>query len=413
MTVAVPGAGGVIEHQPDAMDDLLDDMVGLEDLDDSDVRVPRLRIIHDEMVFHDTLSGVKYQQLNTIILGVTKQRVYFPPDVDEGQAQKPFCKSPDHEHGFPNVDLSLPTHKQFPWRASVFQDPAWRNPSPEPDKNGHVVLPCGSCNFKEWGQDENGKRKPPPCAEQFSYAILYGGPDEAPTVPAILTLQRSAMAPAKQYNAYFVTQRKLFFSVYTTWSLQQQKRGTVTYCTPVMQRGEATDSRYWNDWADQARTIRTFLRQVPRAGDDGTGQVAGTAEVPSNENVAPAPVAPPAAQVTQAAPAPQAPPPAPAAAAAPPVQAAAPPAPVAPPTPAPVPPPAPVAPAATAPAQAPVTAPETPAPQVTQPPAPVAPPTPPAAPPTPPPAAPPAVAPPAAAPAAPAAAVDSASDLPF
>lgn len=399
MTVAVPGPGGVIEHQTD-MDDLYDDMVGLEDLDESDVRVPRLKIIHSEMVFQDQLSGVKYPQLNTIILGVTKQRLMFDPEVDENEKKKPWCKSPDHDHGFPNVDPSVSVGDQFPWARSSFQDPAWRQPSTDPEMNGHVVLPCVSCNFKEWSQDGNGKRKPPPCAEQFSYALLYGEPGEEPTIPAILTVQRSGMAPAKQYNAFFVTQRKLFFSVYTTWTLAQQKRGTVTYCTPVMQRGDQTDPVRWNDWADQARSIRTFLRSVPRAGDDGTSQVDGPAQ--SNVNAPPPQAAPP-----------QAPPPAPAAAAAQPVQAAAP-APVAPPAPAPVPPPAPAPVADAAPAQAPVTAPATPAPQVAPPTPPAAPPTPPAAPPAQAPA--PAQAPPPQAPApaaAPATPADSASDLPF
>jgi hypothetical protein len=340
-----------------------DMMVGMEDLSAEDIRVPRLRIMHTEKLFKDTLTGVEYEELRAVILGVTKQRIFWASEVEDDD--KPLCKSPDHEHGFPLVDPTVPEHKRFPWHLSAFNSPGWQRPSTEPEMNGHVVLPCHQCNLKEWG-NEGGKRKPPPCAEQFSYAMLYGAPDEEPSMPAILTLQRSGMAAAKTYNSFFVAQGKPFFTFETKLGLDQQKRGTVKYCTPVLQRLGPTDAGMWRGWSEQARSIREFLRQVPRANDDGTDQVTGTVTV-SNENAAPPQAAPPAP-----APAPQAEPPA---ASAEPVAAEPAPAPAqAPaPTPAPVPAPAPapvVVPAAPA---APVTAPATPAPQVTPPPTPPAP----------------------------------------
>jgi hypothetical protein len=396
VTVAVPGGGGgVIEHDPNAdlVAELEEDLVGLEDLDESDVRLPRLKIDGPNKVFKDTLTGVSYDRLNSIILGVIKQRLYFPPEVEEGSNQKPFCKSPDHEHGFPNVDPAEPAHKRFPFHLSSFADPAWQVPASDPEMNGHIVLPCVSCNFKDWGQ-EGGKRVKPPCSEQFSYVMIYGAEDEEPYMPAVLTIQRSGMAAAKAYNAYYVTQKKLFFSNYTTWDLNQQKRGQVTYATPIIQRGEQTDPGQWRAWGDQFRAAREFLRRAPRPNDDGTEQVAGPSNVNTPPQAAPpvpAPAPAPAQVPVQAEPPVQTPPPAAATA-----QAS--------------------VPQAAAPQQAPVQAPETPAPQAVPQAAPPAPPRPPAPPtPTPPPAPTPAPAPAAAPAPAPAPVVEASSpdDLPF
>lgn len=341
MTVDTYSAGGAVAGLED-MDDFL---VGQEDLSPDDIRVPRLRIVGADAVFKDSLTGVEYEEVRAVILGVTKQRIMWADEVEDDD--KPLCKSPDNEHGFPLVDANTPANKRFPWVSSGF-DPSVHNVySADPAMNGHVVLPCVSCQFKEW--KINGWDKPP-CSEQFSYAMIYGGPDEDPYMPAILTLQRSGMGPAKTYNSFFVAQRKPFFSYETRLTLDQKKRGSVKYCTPVMQRLEPTDAGKWRGYADNARAIREFLRQVPRPleGDD-TGS--GTAPV-SNENTAPVPAAAPVAAAPAPAPAPaqaHAPTPAPAAVPTPaPVAQAPAPAPVAapvptPPAPAPAPTPAPAA----------------------------------------------------------------------
>lgn len=369
MTVDTYAGGSLATYVPDE-----DDLVGLEDLDEGDVRVPRLKIVGKRAVFKDATTGQEYPEINTIILGLVKQRIMWDRDVDEDE--KPLCKSSDFATGFPTVEGAKPD-KLFPWYESGFDPGQYNQYSSDPAHNGHVVLPCAQCKFKEW----SGK-KPPRCAESFVYALLYGGPDEEPTMPAIIALQRSAISAAKSYNSYFAAQKQPFFTCYTKLSLVQRQRGDVDYATPVIQRGEKTDQNMWGFYGSQARSIRDFLRQAPRPPEGWVPP-----EAPAG-NVNEAPVAP-----AEPAPAP-APAPTPA------------PAPAAPPAPAPAPAVAPPAPPAPAPAAATPPAPPTP------PPAPaVAPPAPPAPAPQ---AA--AVPPPAPAPAAPAAAAPQAEeddDLPF
>ena len=345
MTVDTYSAGGALASYADP--DLEES--GLEDLDAEDVRVPRLKIVGKRGVFQDTLTKVEMPEINAIILGMTKQRIMWRREVDENE--QPLCKSPDFVTGYPNVEARDPD-KVFPWMESGFDLGTYNHYSDDPAHSGHVVLPCAKCKFKDW----NGK-KPPRCAESFAYAILYGEPDSEPTMPAILTLQRSAISAAKTYNAFFAAQKIPFFQFYTRMTLVQKSRGDVEYAVPVLQRGGGTDQSQWIFFAQQARAIREMLRQAPRPMEGWT-----PLEPSANVNTAPAATTPapsapaPAAPAPAPAPAPAAPAPAPAPAPAtppaPPVAPPAPPAPQAappaPPAPAPSAPAAPAAPAAEA-----------------------------------------------------------------
>lgn len=303
--MTTPGTD-VAAHNPSASG-----VEGLEDVDISDVMLPRLQLIHKEALFRDNLSKTDYPELELIILGMIKQRIMWRSETED--KEKPLCKSPDHSHGFPNVRDDVPKDKQFPWAASNF-NPADFPPGGPTSLNGLVTLPCDSCIFKEW--DKPGW-KVPPCAEQHTYAVLYNqnpGGDEENWVSALLTFQKTGIKASKQYISSFVQSSQPMFTVRTKVTLNAVSRGTVDYAVPTFRRMEPTDSSEWPNYGEQLRTIRDFIRQPPRSQDDDEDFTA--APVPSdNFNTGPAapaatppPAAPPQTPVAPAAPAAAAPP---------------------------------------------------------------------------------------------------------
>ena len=282
MTVVPGDQNAVATYNPD------DWNVGMEDVGASDVVIPRLNIVHAEAVFQNNLTKEKFQTLDVIVLGLIKQRIMWDDVVDEGD--KPMCKSPDFEHGFPNVNPATPEKKRFPWHESNF-DPA--NFPAAQGINNLVTLPCDSCVFKEWGADKT----PPPCTEQHTYSLLYdaaGDNEEPRMVPALLTLQRTGIKPSRAFISGFSQSRSPFFSAYTRISLTAQKRGSVIYSVPTLSKVGVTDAREWQGYSEQAKGIREIIRSAPRAGDDAPVQPSdntNTAPTPA----APAPAAPPAA----------------------------------------------------------------------------------------------------------------------
>lgn len=286
-------------------------VVGLEGVDASDVILPRLSIVHAEGQFEENLAKVRFSELDCILLGLVKQRVFWHSQTDDGD--KPLCKSPDHTTGFPNLSEDIPAKKRFPWDRSNF-DPADFPPGP----NGQVALPCASCIFKEWDQ---GDWDAPPCAEQHTYPLLYNATPEEdfPTwQPAILTFQKTGIKPSRAYLSGFVQQRKPLFTARTRIKLNVLKRGTVDYSVPEFSKSGATDDSMWPEYGEQYLQIAAFLRQPPRTDEeevpataDNTNTPAPTAPAASSPTAAPAP-----AQAAQATPPPATAPPQPVAASA-------------------------------------------------------------------------------------------------
>jgi hypothetical protein len=307
MTVA-PGTD-VAAHNPNSAGAGIE---GLEDVEVSDVMLPRLQLDHKKALFRDNLSKVEYPELDLIILGLIKQRIMWRDETED--KEKPLCKSPDHAHGFPNVRDDTPKDKQFPWGTSNF-NPADFPPGGPTSINGLVTLPCDSCIFKEW--DKPGW-KIPPCTEQHTYAVLYnsnpGEGNEPNWVSALLTFQKTGIKASKSYISSFVQAGQPMFTVRTRITLTAVSRGTVDYAVPTFYRKDPTDSSEWPNFGDSFRSIRTFVRQPPRSQDDDE-DFTDAAVVPSdNFNTGPAapapsagnaPAAPPQPPAT---PAPQAPP---------------------------------------------------------------------------------------------------------
>lgn len=289
MTVDTTGGGGaaVVPYSGDYGD------VGLEDIGASDVVIPRLSIRHKDATFRDNLSNAEYPKLTVILLGLVKQRIFWKRETDDGD--KPLCKSPDHDNGFPNVSDEVPADKRFPWAKSNFNQADF---PPEQGINGLVTLPCSSCVFQQW---DKGDWKVPPCAEQHTYPLLYNHDPEDPTAwtPALLSFSKTGIKPSRTYISSFAQAKVPMFTVMTELTLTQQSRGSVEYCTPNFKRLGGTDRSEWGEYADQYRSIRDFIRSAPRRQDED--DEAGIT-VSSNVNTPPTP-APASAAAPAAAPA--------------------------------------------------------------------------------------------------------------
>jgi hypothetical protein len=281
MTVSTTGNSSVAGYDPASN-------LGFEDVDASDLQMPRLRIDGPKALFVDSLTQKEYPALDVVILGLVKGRVMWNKVVDDGD--RPMCKSPDTENGFPNVSEQTPRSKRFPFSISNFQPQDF---PAEQGINGHVTLPCGSCKFKEWGKDEDGKSTPPPCAEQHIFPLLYLDPEDGSMNPAILTLKGSGIKPSKAYVGGFMRTRQPMFSVMTHLTLQPMNRGSVNYAVPILRRGEVTDQEEWGEYANLYYSSRDYLRQPPRPGEDaGDGSGAAQPAASSNVNAAPTTAAP-------------------------------------------------------------------------------------------------------------------------
>lgn len=377
LPVQAPAAGGLANP----VENPLGRPEGLEDFGTRDQIMPILRIDHPNVAFEDSLSGAKYSEVTVVLLGLIKQRVLWPPNLQpEGSGEQPLCRSYNFTEGHPvlidgkgNADPD-----RFPWAASGF------SPITGP-------LPCASCKLKDWGSHPNQDK--PWCSEQHSFGLLMPGSEPGTFVPCLFQLQRSGLKPSRQYLSSFANSNQPLFTVWTKITLETRKMGTNTYAVPKFMQVQATDAQLFPQFSASYRGIRDFL-QTPRRnedeGEDDAGAVSMGVETPEAAVIAqpeaapvaaapaPAPVAEPTPEPAAAAPAPapapgpapapMAPQPAPAPAAAPaPAQTA--------PTAAPAPGPAPAGPfgaAAPAPA-APVAAPVAAAPAAPVPASPVVP----------------------------------------
>lgn len=226
--------------------------VGLEDVSSSDIQMPRIQIDHDKAVFRDASTGVEMETLECVILGLVKQRIMWDTEVDDGD--KPQCKSPNNEIGYPQLRTDIPARKQFPWARSGFAQADY-----PPNEEGHVQLPCASCLLAKWGADKSK----PSCSEQYSFPLYYKDGD-GNFRPGILSFQRSGLKAARTYVGTFGANKQPMFTVLTRMKLNPESRGKVVYATPVISRGGPSEADQWSEYADAYRNVRAFLHQAPR-----------------------------------------------------------------------------------------------------------------------------------------------------
>lgn len=252
---------------------------GLEDLDASDIQIPRITILHKEALFKDNLSGETFKEFNAVFLGLVKQRVMWDKTVNDGD--KPMCKSNDHSHGYPNVDDNTPKTKQFPWGQSNFDPSQYAGKQP--------VLPCEACVFKEWGQE----RTAPPCSELFTFPIQYDSSGDGAYSLGLITIQRTSIKPAKALMTSFLQRKQPMFTGMVRVSLQIQSRGGNQYCVLVFTRNGPTNQASWDEYAQTFRGVRAGITQPPVSYSNSDQ---GVNEPSSNVNTAPAPQAAPVSQ---------------------------------------------------------------------------------------------------------------------
>lgn len=242
MTVSVPGSSA--------------ESTGLEDVDASDVRIPRLNIDHKKAVFVDNLSNQEYPKLDCILLGLVKQRIMWHHEV--GTDEKPLCKSPNFQVGFP---IASGQAHLFPWDKSDFNENDYKS------DEGLTTLPCEKCNFREWGTHADGKK--PACAEQHTYPLLFNPDLSEETdstgqnlVSALFTTQHSGIKPSRDYLSSFIRMKTPLYTVLTTVTLSQQKRGSNQYCVPVFRVGNKTPTDSYPYLSQQYRSIREFVHST-------------------------------------------------------------------------------------------------------------------------------------------------------
>lgn len=246
----------------------VDDDDGLGDFDESEVVIPRLNIKHDGAVFVDSLTNEESNPITVVLLGLVKQRTLWPPEMQE-TPEAPLCRSYDAVEGHPG--------EKFPWKATPgFQAPVVGAEPP--------CLSCGSCPLKEWGSQPKGDPKSPPwCNEQFVFPLLMQ-PTPGNWAPALLTIQRSSLTAAKAYVSGFKRSKRPMFTALTTLTLNQLKRGTVSYSTVTFTKSADTDETQWAESAHTFRSIRDFIK-TPRA-DQPTEEEAPVATAPAASQVA-------------------------------------------------------------------------------------------------------------------------------
>lgn len=239
---------------------------GLEDIESTDLVMPRISIDHKEAKFTDNLSGQSFDKLTVVLLGLVKGRILWDESVNDGD--KPLCKSFNFNEGNPDVD-------RFPWATSKFDQAAQ-----VADDDGKIVLPCVNCNLKEWGTAPQGKA--PWCAEQHTYPLLMTLGDSGALGPALFTVQRTGIKPSKAYITNFQRAKTPLYTVFTELTLRPEKRGTVDYAVPSFARTVGTEQDQWPLYAQQYRSMRDFITRPPQRDDDGpAGTPSGAVPVTS------------------------------------------------------------------------------------------------------------------------------------
>ncbi len=221
-----------------------DAMTGLEDFAPEDLVMPALRIDHQAGVIKHSLSGEEFKELDTILLGLVKQRTLWAPDM-AAEPEAPICRSLNFTTGIP--DPQKP--ERFPWKAAgVDEAPA---------------ISCEGCQLKEWGS--HPKNSSPWCSEQWVFPLMFKS--GSTWSPATITLQRVNLKPARGYVSAFAAEKSGLYVCTTKLTCHQNKRGTVSFVTLSFAKGDATPEDSWPELIEQYRRTRQFL-QTPRSTDE-------------------------------------------------------------------------------------------------------------------------------------------------
>jgi len=246
------------------------DIDGLEDVDETDITIPRLTIDHKNGWFVDSQTNETFTEFQCIMLGLVKQRVLWPPTPGE-EGDGPLCRSVDFTTGSPYLSgwvekyNGITAQKQSGFTIQEVED-------------GN--LPCNNCGLKEWDSHPTGTT--PWCNEQFVFPIIRIT-DEGGYMPALLTFQKTGLKPCKSYISGFKSSRRPLYSALTLISAIHQRKGTVEYVTPSFTRLSDSDPTEWPKYSESLHNIRDFIT-TPR-----TMEEAVTTEEKEEEETTPTP----------------------------------------------------------------------------------------------------------------------------
>lgn len=231
---------------------------GLEDIDANDLRMPRLGIDRETGMWTSSMSDEKFPYITAIPLGVNKQRVLWQANMSDDNVG-PMCKSPNNREGYPT--LKGKDEELFPWGASGF------NPGDFPlNADGRAVVPCTSCRLAQWKSHPDGKKAW--CSEQWVIPVLYGANDDEPQITALLTAQRSSLAPVKLYFGGLIQRRLPAFAKLVKIGLNAQMRGKNKYFVPTWGIIGDTDQDEWPVYSESFMTIRDYVGRPPRGDEE-------------------------------------------------------------------------------------------------------------------------------------------------
>lgn len=246
---------------------------GLEDLDSSDLTIPRLRIDHKQGVLKDGQTGQEFPEVFAVIFGLVKQRILWHPSIENDE--KPMCKSPDFLSGYPNLHPTKP-NKAFPFSTAGF------DPNSAPANGGLLQLPCEGCKLKEWGSHPMGDK--PYCSEQHTLPMLYAESLDALRAgmhsPALFTVQKSGLKPSKNYLSPFAQRKRPVYSVMTRISLKQLSAGSNPYAIPVFSTIGETNTDDWMEYSERFAAMKMFLQNSRPRGDEEPQSMTTQAYVP-------------------------------------------------------------------------------------------------------------------------------------
>lgn len=257
----------------------------LDELKDSEIPTPRLKVNGSECVFENADTAEKYPELEVIILGLVRSRIMWPEEVKDDAV--PMCRSLDAKEGLPGVDPDVPVKLQFPWRKSNFERanlPIVDGSKTEDNPEGQPKASCEACIFKDWNTEAD---KPGPCTEQLTLPVYYKD-RFGNWAPGILTFARSGFTATTRYLGYIKAAKQTPFMFYTTISLEPRKRGEVDYAVPKYAKGDMTEAgegnEYWRQYFATFNDIKEFLRRPRRikGADDDAAYAASEPEPDAN-----------------------------------------------------------------------------------------------------------------------------------
>jgi hypothetical protein len=232
----------------------VDDIDGLEDIDESDMTIPRITIDHEEGVFVDSQTNERFTEIDCIMLGLVKQRVLWPP-TPGATGEGPMCRAVNYTTGVPDAAKWVVKHNGITAQAQsgfTFEEVQAGD------------LSCANCGLKEWESHPNNST--PWCNEQFTFPIIRILDDGA-MAPALISFQRTGLKACKSYVSGFKQAKRPLYTAITRITAVHQKKGTVDFVTPSFAKVSDSDPSEHPAYSRSLAQIRTFIT-TPRSFDD-------------------------------------------------------------------------------------------------------------------------------------------------